>query len=158
MENTEIQTFKPVTEKTKQNKVLLRKRKRHTAHRGASTRSAALFPGRGVAPSSPDRGGVTPIQSQQGGCPGVSPILTWDLTWQLLCQDWIEVSPNQDWMRVPPPILYRVPHPPGRDLGPVKVLWDGGGVPPGKDMGLVEVLWDRDIMGWRWGYPPGVNR
>ena len=28
---------------------------------------------------------------------------------------------------------------------------DGGGVPPGKDMGPVEVLWNGNIMGWRWG-------
>ena len=56
---------------------------------------------------------------------------------------------------------------PGKDMGPVEVLWDGDGVLPGKDMGPVEVLWDGDgvlpwkghgisgsIMGWRWCKPP----
>ena len=34
--------------------------------------------------------------------------------------------------------------PPGKDRGPVEVLWDGDGVPPRKDMETVEVLWDGD--------------
>ena len=35
-------------------------------------------------------------------------------------------------------------YPPGKDMGPVQVLWDVDGVPPGKDMGPVQVLWDGD--------------
>ena len=34
-------------------------------------------------------------------------------------------------------------YPPGKDMGPMEALWDGG-VPPGKDMEPVEVLWDGD--------------
>ena len=44
-----------------------------------------------------------------------------------------------DWMGVPP----------GRDLGSVEVLWDGGGVPSRKGHGT-----NGSIMGWKWGYPP----
>ena len=40
--------------------------------------------------------------------------------------------------------------PPRKDIGPVKVLWDGDKLPPRKDMGPVEVLWDGD------GVPPWV--
>ena len=36
---------------------------------------------------------------------------------------------------------------PGKDMGPVEVLWDGDGVPPRKDIG--------SVMGWRRG-PPWV--
>ena len=53
------------------------------------------------------------------------------------------------WLGYPPPDLAGVS--PGKDMGPVEVLWDGDGVPLGKDVGLVEVLWDRD------GVPPGKN-
>ena len=38
----------------------------------------------------------------------------------------------------------RVPPPPGKDMVPVEVLWDGDGVPPRKDIGPVEVLCDGD--------------
>ena len=33
--------------------------------------------------------------------------------------------------------------PPGKDMGPVEILWDGDRVPQ-KDIGPVEVLWDGD--------------
>ena len=34
--------------------------------------------------------------------------------------------------------------PPGKDMGPVEVLWDGDEVPPRKAMRPVKVLWDGD--------------
>ena len=40
---------------------------------------------------------------------------------------------------------------PGKDMGPVEVLWNGDGVTLRKDMGPVEVLWDGD------GVPPPLD-
>ena len=42
--------------------------------------------------------------------------------------------------------------PPGKDMGPVEVLWDGDGLPPQKGHGT-----SGSIMGWRWATPMGVN-
>ena len=43
--------------------------------------------------------------------------------------------------------------PPGRDMAPVEVLWNGDGVHPKKGLGPVEVLWGGDTVP-----PPLVNR
>ena len=81
-------------------KVLLRERKRHTAHRIASTLSVVL-----VGEGDTHRRGGYPIPGQGVPHLGVLPVLTW------------------------PGGYPRVPPPPGKNMGPVEVLWDGDGVP-----------------------------
>ena len=122
---------------------MMSERKRHTAHRIASTRSAAVSPGGTLIQSQRGRG--TLIQSTMG-VPASSPD---------------EGYPIQPLSGVPHPDLARVhplsgsgwgyPRPPERDMRP------GTRLPPRKDMGTPSG-WkgpvDGSIMERRWGASP----
>ena len=98
-------------------KVLLRERKRHTARHVASACYAALSQiqpmggGRGIPPSSPDRGG------------GVSCSGKWGTP------SWLGVPPI-GWMGVPPISKMGVPLPPCWMNGGTLLHWPDGVIPP----------------------------
>ena len=72
-------------------------------------------------------------------------ILSWlggTLTWLGDTPSW--GPPPGTWVPLGRDLGLVIGYPPGKDMGPVEVLWDGEGYPPRNDMGPLEVLWDGD--------------